>query len=127
MRISLLPCLALSLFLIGCGGRPTEKRSGGDATTKPAAGAMSEEEKEIQDNLAKLSPEDRKLAEAQKYCVVQDDSLLGSMDVPIKVMVKGQPVFLCCGHCKKKALADPDKTLAKVKALKEKNAGSGGK
>ena len=43
---------------------------------------------------------------------------------PVKVMVKDQPVFLCCKSCRKKALADPDKTLAKVKQLKEKAAGS---
>jgi hypothetical protein len=27
-------------------------------------------------------------------------------------------VFLCCKGCEKKALADPDRTLAKVKELK---------
>jgi hypothetical protein len=35
-------------------------------------------------------------------------------------MVKDQPVFLCCKGCQKKALADPDKTLAKVKELRDK-------
>jgi hypothetical protein len=40
------------------------------------------------------------------------------MDVPVKITVKDQPVFLCCDHCKAAALADPDKTLAKVKELK---------
>jgi len=71
-------------------------------------------------SLARLDPEDRKLAEEQKYCVVQNDKRLGSMGTPVKIMVKGQPVFLCCGGCEKKALADPDKTLAKVEELKAK-------
>jgi hypothetical protein len=44
------------------------------------------------------------------------------MGVPKKVTIKGQPVFLCCGHCEDEALADPDKTLEKVKQLKSKNA-----
>jgi hypothetical protein len=35
-------------------------------------------------------------------------------------MVKDQPVFLCCKGCRRKALADPDKTLAKVAELKAK-------
>jgi uncharacterized protein (TIGR03000 family) len=73
-------------------------------------------------NLAKLSPEDRKLAEAQKFCVVENKTLLGAMGVPVKVMVKNQPVFLCCKACEHEAKADPDKTLAKVTELKAKNA-----
>ena len=36
------------------------------------------------------------------------------------LMVNGQPVFICCKSCQKKALADADKTLAKVKELKAK-------
>jgi len=79
-----------------------------------------EDEAEIKANLDKLNAKDRKLAEMQKYCAVQDDERLGSMGVPVKILVKDQPVFLCCKGCKKKALANPDRTLAKVKALKEK-------
>jgi hypothetical protein len=45
------------------------------------------------------------------------------MDVPVKLMLKGEPVFLCCGGCQKKALADPEKTLANVAALKIKVGG----
>ena len=40
--------------------------------------------------------------------------------VPVKIVLKGQPVLLCCKDCIKKAQADPDKTLAKLKELKEK-------
>jgi hypothetical protein len=40
------------------------------------------------------------------------------MGPPVKLVIKGQPVFLCCGGCEKKALANPDKTLAKVEELK---------
>jgi hypothetical protein len=42
------------------------------------------------------------------------------MGAPIKIMVKDQPVYLCCGGCKKQALADPDATLTKVKELQAK-------
>jgi uncharacterized protein (TIGR03000 family) len=73
-------------------------------------------------NLAKLSPEDQKLAEAQKFCVVENKTLLGAMGVPVKVMIKDQPVFLCCRACEKEAQANPEKTLATVKELKAKNA-----
>jgi uncharacterized protein (TIGR03000 family) len=70
--------------------------------------------------LAELTPRDRKLAERQRVCVVQPDNPLGAMGVPVKILVKGEPVFLCCEDCKQKALADPDKTLAKVKELRGK-------
>ena len=80
---------------------------------------QTDEKKTIDANLAKLSAEDRKLAEAQKYCA-EEDNPLGAMGVPVKIILKGQPVFLCCKGCVEKAQENPDKTLAKVKELKEK-------
>ena len=80
------------------------------------------EELRIQVALDQLDPADRKLAEQQKYCAVSPESRLGSMDVPVKVMIKDQPVFLCCKGCEKAAKKDPDKTLAKVKELRTTTA-----
>jgi hypothetical protein len=80
------------------------------------------EENKIRAALEQLSPDDRKLAQEQKYCAVQSESRLGSMSKPVKVMIEDQPVFLCCKHCEKHAKADPDKTLATVKKLKADNA-----
>jgi hypothetical protein len=74
-------------------------------------------------NLVKLSAEDLKLVEAQKVCPFHIDVPLGATGMPQKIMLKGQPVFLCCKDCIKKAQADPNKTLAKVKELKEKPKG----
>lgn len=73
----------------------------------------------IAENLSKLSADDRKLAEAQKVCPMTGDPL-GVLGVPEKITLKGQPVLLCCKDCIEKAKADPDKTLAKIKELKEK-------
>lgn len=75
-----------------------------------------------EENLGKLSTADRKLAEAQKFCVVQSEYRLGVMGKPVKIMVKGEPVFLCCDACVRKAMKDPDATLAKVRELKAKVA-----
>jgi uncharacterized protein (TIGR03000 family) len=72
--------------------------------------------------LAKLRPEDRKLASEQKFCPVQTENLLGAMGKPVKVTVKGQPVFLCCAACVKQARSAPDQTLAKARELRAKNA-----
>lgn len=64
--------------------------------------------------LAKLPAEDRAAAEAQKYCAVQNKSLLGSMGAPVKLDLNGTPVLLCCKGCTGKAQANPEATLAKV-------------
>lgn len=112
--------LALLIALLaGCGSQ-SDPHAAVPKAKEAAAGKT--EDAEVRANLAKLSPDDRKLAEAQKYCAVDNENLLGSMDVPVKVMVKEQPVFLCCKGCKKRALADPDKTIARVDELKARSA-----
>jgi membrane fusion protein, copper/silver efflux system len=78
----------------------------------------SGEEQDIAAALASLSTEDRLAVETQKFCPVLRDSRLGSMGAPIKLMVDGQPVFVCCDGCTKRALAQPTKTLAIVNELK---------
>ncbi len=75
----------------------------------------------VQANLSKLSPEDRKLAAAQKFCAVQSGIRLGAMGEPVKATVEGQPVFLCCESCRERAQRNPEQTLAKVKELKAKD------
>lgn len=96
------------------------KKGSASKTVPPAPAPVDADEAEIRANLIKLPLEDRLLAEAQRFCAVQDENRLGSMGVPVKVLVKGQPVFLCCKGCRDKALANRDKTLAKVKDLKAK-------
>ena len=107
---------ALALGLAGCGDGSVRRTASENKEDSP-------EEAKIRANLAKLSPEDRQLAEAQKFCCVEEENRLGSMEQPVKVMVNGQPVFLCCNGCRKQALANPEETLKKVQELKEKNTG----
>ena len=71
-------------------------------------------------SLSKLSPHGRHLAEAQKFCVVQNRGRLRAMGTPIKITVKDQPVFLCCKACEERAQRYLDRTLAKVEELKAK-------
>jgi YHS domain-containing protein len=63
--------------------------------------------------LAAAKQTDKELIEKQKICPVTD-APLGSMGAPVKVVVKGRTVFLCCAGCKKKLLADPDKYIKKI-------------
>jgi predicted small lipoprotein YifL len=115
---SCLAVLALAGVLAGCGTQGPERGSAGN-------GKGDDEEAKIQKNLDKLPPEDRKLAEQQKYCAVEQENRLGIMGTPAKVMVKDEPVFLCCSGCKKAVDKDPDKYVEVVKKLREKSGGEG--
>jgi hypothetical protein len=95
------------------------------AAAEPALGmTMSaddeQQEADIQDNLARLKPADRELAEAQRFCPVLKRRL-GEMGPPIKMVIKGQPLFVCCKGCARKAQANPEKTLAIVAGLLRAN------
>ncbi len=94
--------------------RTTPPRTVEPPKPSPEAG----KEAEIRANLEKLSDADRKLAEAQRFCPVEDDSRLGSMGVPLKVIVKELPVFVCCKACQKRAVDGGEETLKKVEKLK---------
>ncbi len=87
-----------------------------------AALKAAETLKKINVALGKLTPADRALAESQKFCSVMEDSRLGSMGTPVKVMIGGTPVFLCCKGCEDDAQANPKETVAKVAQLKKANS-----
>jgi hypothetical protein len=115
------------LSLAGCSGglkenAPSAAGHAGDHRQKeaPAAANQGTEDADIKAERAKLSTEDQSLVAAQEFCAISTDERLGAMGPPVKLVIKGQPVFLCCGGCEKKALANPDKTLAKVEELKAK-------
>jgi hypothetical protein len=108
-------------------GKGHDHGANGHDHGKGEAHAEHSDEADIAAERAKLSAEDRKLVEAQEYCPIMDDHHLGVMGPPVKLMLKDQPVFVCCKQCQKKALADPDKTLAKVEELKAKVKASASK
>lgn len=116
--------VSAALLVAGCSQNPSS--SSGQpptGTMRPetvAGGKVDEAEAEIQEERAKLSKEDRALVDAQEWCVIQSDERLGSMGPPVKLTIKGKPVFVCCRSCKSKAEKDPDQTLAKVEELKAK-------
>jgi Cu(I)/Ag(I) efflux system membrane fusion protein len=101
-------------------GKGATSQGGGPARVQPAAGMSAK----VRASLNLLDPEDRKLAEAQRLCPVTGEPL-GSMGKPIKLSVKGETVFVCCKGCPEDALADPDKTLAKVKEYRAATSGGG--
>ena len=86
-----------------------------DPLKADAKAAAKEEAKDpqIDVSLAKLSEQDRVLAEKQRICPVTE-APLGSMGTPLKVDVGGRTVFICCEGCRKPLLDDPEKHLAKL-------------
>lgn len=87
--------------------RAAAKTSGGLSTSQLA-------------QIEKLSPQDRELAIQQVNCPVTGEPL-GSMGVPVKIVVDGQPVFLCCVGCETEAKEHPDDTVSKVVELRSKS------
>jgi hypothetical protein len=116
----LLSALLISAVLVGCNNSPST--SDDKAHEMKSTDTSGEVDAEITAALAELSEEDRIAAEAQKFCVVAQESRLGSMGTPFKLMIDGQPVFLCCEGCKDGALKDPQATLAAVAQLKQSNS-----
>lgn len=121
--------VSVPFLLAGCGrtsGPDGAGQRGGEVTGKTAEAPKEgpadgqDEEAEIKAARAELSREDQRLVAAQEFCPVMPDKRLGVMGPPLKVIVKDQPVFLCCKGCRRKALANPEKTLAKVGELKAK-------
>jgi hypothetical protein len=75
------------------------------------------EQAKINAAMARLNPADQAAARAQVFCAIDQDSRLGSMGPIQKIMVKNQPVFLCCKGCEAEARAHPDDTLVKLQNL----------
>ncbi len=107
----------LALVLIGCGDPPPVKPTGPTSESPPAMGTPTDK---ATSERAKLDPEDRAIVDAQEWCVIATDVRLGAMGPPIKLTLKGQPVFVCCNNCVRKAEAKPDATLTIAAELKAK-------
>jgi Cu(I)/Ag(I) efflux system membrane fusion protein len=101
-----------SIYFGGSSGAQSAQSS----TVRPST--SEDPDNKINSSLAKLSPDDRRLAEAQRFCPILSTNRLGVMGAPFKVTIKGQSVFLCCSGCKEKALENPESTLSKVESLK---------
>jgi len=125
MSISRIYCLFLSLTFVSAvvmGCNSSSSTSSHEQDHMHAMESSDEMNAEVTAALAELSAEDRVLAEAQRFCAVEQENLLGGMGTPFKVMIEGQPVFLCCEGCKDAALKDPQTTLAAVAKLKQANS-----
>jgi hypothetical protein len=78
-----------------------------------------ETEKKIVAGLSLLSESDRHLALEQRYCPLVPTNRLGSRAAPVKLMIDGEPVFLCCKGCESEAQVNLKATLARAEKLKQ--------
>jgi RND family efflux transporter MFP subunit len=102
-----------SVYIGGSGAKPTSAVR----PTTPDDVAVT-----VAAALAKLSPEDRKAAEAQRRCPILGDPL-GSMGPPIKAdLGEGRFVFVCCKTCVPKAKADVEGVMRKVDGFRKRSA-----
>lgn len=105
MRRSILFCTSVFIvFTLGCGSTPT---TGGKNAKN--------------DDANTLSATDKSLVAAQGYCVVSEEAL-GSMGVPLKILAKDQPVFVCCKACEKTVRDKPEEMLVKRDEMRAKVA-----
>lgn len=109
-----------SIYFGGSGGKGGNT---GGTTVRPST--PEDSDARIHEALAKLSETDRHLAREQRFCPVLTKSRLGSMGVPVRLVIEDQPVFVCCAGCKKDALSNPEATLAKVAELKQRSEPKG--
>jgi Cu(I)/Ag(I) efflux system membrane fusion protein len=89
---------------------PISRNGAESASQKSGPARFSEQEMK---NINQLPEADRPLALAQRTCPITG-AVLGSMGVPVKIVLRGQPVFLCCKGCVDKTQNAPDETLKKV-------------
>ena len=85
----------------------------GCSAREPAAEPTAQSEIELE--LAKLSPDDRQLAVAQKLCPVSEEPL-GSMGKPLKVERDGRVLFICCAGCEEDVQKDFEGNFKKVQS-----------
>ncbi|WP_345327595.1 hypothetical protein [Novipirellula rosea] len=84
--------------------------------------AMQKAEKKIEDALSTLPAADQRLAKEQRFCPIMTYDRLGAMGTPLKVMIEGKPVFLCCKGCVEDAQKGGAKTVKTVMKLRDSTA-----
>jgi hypothetical protein len=124
MMMARFPLMALALAVFASGFSTTSVSA--DDGHNHAAGhdheAMQKAEKKISEAMSGLSPEDQKLAKEQRFCPIMTYDRLGSMGTPLKVMIEGKPVFLCCKACVEDANKGGAKTVKAVMKLRDSTA-----
>ena len=121
--------VAGEVIFVCCKGCGKKAQANADKTLATVATLKKQvaEAQEIEASFIALAPVDRGPARAQGFCAVMTDSPLGSMGAPVKVKIGDTSVYLCCEGCRRKALANPEETLATLVQLQKKVASEASK
>jgi uncharacterized protein (TIGR02231 family) len=106
------------------GGFNTASATPNATPAQPLPAISAADQVKIRAAMEKLSPDDRRLAEAQIYCAIDHESALGTMGPIIKVMAKGQPMFVCCRGCEAEVKRHPDDAILQLQKLMNRIAAS---
>jgi hypothetical protein len=101
----------LSLAVGGCRDQPPT-----------IAITSADPEADIKFNLASLGPEEKRIAEQQKYCPIMDNVRLGEIGRPFKITVNGVTAYVCCENCVQEAQDEPEWALSKILQLMQNRA-----
>lgn len=101
---------AASAAYFGAGGSPSSGRPPSTPDGSQPSGPTGDDLK----NLEKLPLAERDLARSQQLCPITNMPL-GSMGVPLKIVVADETVFVCCKACAKRAQREAQQTVEKVR------------
>ncbi len=96
---------------------PTDSSAKDAAVVNFSISRLTAEELEV---IGELTANDQKLAKEQVLCPVTKEPL-GSMGVPLKIVVKNQPIFVCCKACARTVQKDTDAMLKLVDHWRSEN------
>lgn len=122
IHISTLATLTLAILVGGINATSIVAQEKNEQAVGHDAEAMKKAELKISETLKSLSPEDQKLAAAQRFCPMMAYSRLGAMGAPIKLTIAGKPVFVCCKSCTEGAVKGGDATVKTTQKLIESTA-----
>jgi hypothetical protein len=126
---------AASAAYFGAGSSPSGNGSDDDTTSNPQPPSIlpPDQSESVADpsplrlteeflaNIAQLNADDQSLSKLQVLCPITEEPL-GSMGIPLKIIVDGEPVMICCEGCKDMALRNAADTTAIVNRWKAQNA-----
>lgn len=122
IHISTLATLTLAILVGGINATSSVAQEKNEQAVGHDVEAMKKAELKISETLKSLSPEDQKLAAAQRFCPMMAYSRLGAMGAPIKLTIAGKPVFVCCKSCTEGAVKGGDATVKTTQKLIESTA-----
>ncbi|TWU39428.1 hypothetical protein [Novipirellula artificiosorum] len=119
VRFPLMVAMAIAVSVSGFNSTSARADDGHTHAAGHDHEAMMKAEKKIEQSLSSLSADDQKLVKAQRFCPVMTYDRLGAMGTPLKLVIEGKPVFVCCKACVDEANAGVAKTVKTVEKLRD--------